>query len=360
MLRCKKWILLFFVCGLFSWLQPASAGQPLAKGVFWQLNGARLELWSDEQLAREVALLKRAGLEVLIIQYGASWNNTAGQYQTYIPNAEFPLIPQAVNRDPLAAVFKAARQHRVKVVLGDFLIPQSLRYKDLPQALEAWLSEKANRFRRELIEKYKDDPSFYGYYIPNEPNPYYVENRKAEWVEATRKVAALVKEAKPDLTLMHSIGLYAQWKKEGDGTLRPYAPSVEYLDAFWRDWFKGIPQIDVWMIIDGIGTSMASLQSTDTAQAWGAQLSREHGKAFWVDVENAVMGNKGHYPFPFSRLKASLDVAAKHTDHIVLFEYLGYMSPNSNKIEAQNLYLDYLQYHARLSPDGDKHDVAAK
>jgi hypothetical protein len=337
---------------MFCWPQSAFAARPLASGVFWQIDGARLASWSDAKLASEVALLKRAGLDTLIIHHTVRWDSKTGQYVTFVPNTVFPLYPEAKNRDALGAIFKAAEEQHVKIVLGDIPAPSDIIYKNPQQAIHTWLSEDANNYRRALIEKYKDSPSFYGYYISNELNPRNINAaQKKEWIDATRKVAQLVKGIKPDLTVIHPIGLYAQWTKDSDGLERPHAPSPDYLNAFWRDWVKEIPQIDAWMMIDGIGTSLASLQSTDVAQTWGAQLAHDFHKQFWVDVENAVMGNKGYFSFPFDRLKASLVVAAKHGDYIVLFEYLSYMSPNNDRVASQNLYLDYLQYYDRMMED---------
>jgi hypothetical protein len=354
--RYKKLILTLLLCGLTFRAQAALAAPSPATGVFWQINTARLATFSDTQLAHEVSLLKRAGFDTLIIQYTAQWDSKAERYQSFVPNEYFSVYPQIEKRDPLAAIFKAAQAQQVKVIVGDFLAPPDIRYKNPQQAFGHFLSQDANNYRRALLEKYKDSPAFDGYYIANEPNPRSITSeQKLLWMDATRQVAKLVKSIKPDLVVVHSIGLYAQWLKDDKGVEHPYAPTAEYLDAFWRDWVKDIPEIDAWMVIDGIGTSMASLKTTDVAQQWGAKLTHEYDKQFWVDVENAVMGRKGHYPFPLEKLQASLDVAAKHADKIVLFEYLNYMSPNNGRAEAQNLYLDYLQYFDRKQADSAEH-----
>lgn len=91
--------------------------------------------------------------------------------------------------------------------------------------------------------------------------------------ESTQKVAAFVKSLKPALEVIHSIALYPEWSS---GT--PSAPSPAFLDEFWRPWVNDISGIDVWMIIDGIGTSLSTHGYTAKAQRWGRELGRNMEK----------------------------------------------------------------------------------
>jgi hypothetical protein len=108
-----------------------------------------------------------------------------------------------------------------------------------------------------------------------------------------------------------------------------------------------VDQVDAWMIIDGVGTGLSNLTHTDKSQAWCAGLCKEYGKQYWTDVENAVMGAKS-YPFSMSRFEKSLRVAAKYADVIVTFDYAHYMSKQSDKEKARQLYEDYKKYAATL------------
>lgn len=342
-----KYLLLWVGLLLFpAFPAAAQTGKALATGTFWQLGQTRLNNWSDQQLADEVAEVKRAGMDTILIHYSAMWESPVKSYRTFAPNDSFATFHEFTHRDPLRAIFRAAERHNVKIILGDFLIPPDLRYEQPEEAIAIWLSPKALAFRRHLINKFADSPSFVGYYISNEPNPYKVQKAGPQWVEATRTLARFIREQKSDLKIIHSIGLYAEWHAESQGKRHPSAPSPAYLDQFWRPWIEGIPEIDIWMMIDGIGTSLSYLEHADKAQAWGRTIAHEAGKTFWVDVENAVMGAKGYHAFPMKRLQESLEVAAKYADKIVLFEHLSYMSPNSRKPAAQQLYREYLQYRA--------------
>lgn len=317
--------------------------KPLASGTFWQIGTGRLPAWSDQKLADEVSIVKQAGMDIIILQYSALWDSQRSMYHSYIPNAAFETFSNLGPRDPLSAIFAAAERENVKIIIGDFLAPSNLRYEQPSEAFAHWLSTEAMNFRRTVIERYQYSPSFYGYYIANEPNPHQIktESDKQLWIDATKQVVNFVKSIKPGLKVIHSIGLYAEWHAGS-----PSPPSNQYLDNFWRPWVSGIPQIDTWMMIDGIGTSLSVLHHTDVAQGWGRQLVHSFNKEFWVDVENAVMTSQ-FYPFTIEKLISSLNVAVKHADRIVLFEHLSYMSPNSDNV-AKQLYDDYLDFRESI------------
>jgi hypothetical protein len=92
-------------------------------------------------------------------------------------------------------------------------------------------------------------------------------------------VVAHVKNLHSTLKVIHSIGLYPEWKTGNNGVAHPYAPSASYLESFWGRWINEI-NVDIWMMIDGVGTKLASLTSTDKAQAWGKLAVHRAGKEF--------------------------------------------------------------------------------
>lgn len=317
---------------------------PLASGTFWQIGSERLHRWSDAELAAEVRVLKEMGIEFLIIHYTAYWSQVSNSYDTVVPDMPFRAYDFLTNRNPLDAIFRAAEIEGVQVIIGDFLVPPNIRYERPEEALGHWLSGEAMDFRRAIITRYKDSPSFYGYYIANEPNPYNITSPAYEslWRQSTKEVVTFVKSLKPELQIIHSIGLYPEWING-----MPYAPSDAYLDRFWRPWVEEIDEIDTWMLIDGVGTSLSSHAHTAKAQKWAQKIAHEYNKEYWVDVENAKMTNE-FVPFHIAQLKRSLEIAAQTADKIVLFEHLSYMSPNSEQEAAVKLYTDYLDYRAKI------------
>ena len=346
MRRFFNYTVFLLCCLLLTSARNVLAIEPLASGTFWQLNATRLKSWSDAQLAAEVAAVKQAGMDTIIIHYTAVWNAPSQQYQTYFHGAGFPAFDNLENRHPLQAIFNAAEKQKIKIVLGDFLAPSDSRYTNTAKAMQEWTSPKSQEFRRSLIQAFHNSPSFYGYYIPNEVYPSRATNPEDQllWIKSTQEVAHFVKQLKPDLKIIHPIGLYPQWHFDNEGKRTLSAPSQEFLQQFWQPWMQQIKDVDIWMTIDGIGTAMATPKNSDQAQGWLGEMAHEAGKKYWVDVEDAVMNSKGYHSFTMDQLEKSLQIAAPHADKIVLFEHLLYMSPNSSRETARQLYADHLTY----------------
>src|SRR5690606_2286945 len=223
---------------------PSKRLLPLASGTFWQIGSERLHRWFDAELAQEVRVLKELGIEFLIIHYTAYWNQVSNSYHPEVPEMPFRAYDVLTNRNPMDAIFRAAEIEGVQIIIGDFLVPANIRYERPEEAFGHWLSDEAMDFRHALIARYNDSPSFYGYYIANEPNPYNITSPAYEslWRQSTKEVVTFVKSLKPELQIIHSIGLYPEWING-----MPYAPSDAYLDRFWRPWVEEIDEIDIWM-----------------------------------------------------------------------------------------------------------------
>lgn len=313
-------------------------------GGFWQVGPGLIANFSDQNLAREVGYMRDLGMDLIIIQYTASWyDHSAGTYFAYVPNTVLPYHPNFQGRDPIGSIMHAAEKHGVRVILGGLLMPLP-RHINYETNLAIWTSADVMEYRRQVIERYRNSSAFYGYYAPNEPNPadlYANELDPQKMIDATAQITSFIRSQKGDLKILHSIGLYSEPDTSGPTPINR-RPSIPYLDAFWRPWVEQLAEVDVWMVIDGVGTGLSDLTHTHRAQEWGAALAREHDKDFWVDVENAWM--PPYTPFPIEKLVASLEVAAQHGSKIVTFDYAHYMSRLSHREAARQLHLDYAEY----------------
>lgn len=316
---------------------------PTLDGGFFQMGPAIAGQFSDEQLGVEVGNLKAAGMDIIIIQYATApiWSEGQEDYISYVGNSVYPVHEAFQGRAAYEAIFAAAAEHGVHVYLGGLLI-EPPRNEELERKLALWTSPRAFAFRTELIEKFNQYESFAGWYLPNEPNFERFEKAgvdPAPMLEATRSVSQFLKETKPDLEIIHSIGLYLMPNESGGHQLTTPAR----LDGFWRPWVSSLENVDVWMVIDGVGTKLSNLEHTATMQSWARALAREYGKAYWTDVENAHMGAES-YPFTIEELKQSLAVADQYAEKMVTFDYIHYMSKQSPKEKARQLYADYMEY----------------
>lgn len=344
-------LLALFLAGCRAHAGTVPSGKPILDGGFWQMDAGLLSRFTDEQFEAEVGHMRRLGMDIIIIQYSNRpyWAPGQEDQVVYFPNSVFEVEPAYQGRETFDALFRAAEREGVKIYLGGLLIepPREVNYAE---KLANWTSEEAYQFRREAVEHFSQYSSFAGYYIPNEPNFGRMRAGGADpalLLDATIEVSNFLRDLKPDMTIIHSIGLYLETREDGSVALA----SREYLDEQWRPWFAALDSVDVWMIIDGVGTQLSNLEHTDMAQEWARGLCLEFGKSYWTDVENAHMGHdaNGNYvasSFTMEELAASLEVAAKHAEKIVTFDYVHYMSRQSHKIDARRLHRDYEEYVA--------------
>ncbi len=324
---------------------------PVLDGGFWQPNAGMVSGFTDEALAGEVAYFSDLGMETILIQYAGRWDGTRDTYVSYWPNTVFPMAEGFEDRDPLGAILRAAEENGVEVVIGGLLMPRP-RWENWERNAAIWTSEEAMQYRREILENYGGSEAFAGWYTPNEYNPYRLEEHGCDpevAIEATRRVAGLVREGNPSLPFIHSLGLY---RKPLAGGAYGTAP-IEDLDRFWRPWFEELDEVDIWMLIDGVGTRLSNLEHTARAQRWMREVCDAFGKTFWVDVENSDMADTFR-PFPMEKLEASLRVAAEQAHRIVVFDYLHYMSRLSPKPEARRLHREYGEYRSGASANGGR------
>ena len=330
---------------------PKEERLPLLDGGFWQVGPGLSGQLTDERHAAEVAHMTELGMDIIIVQYIASqYDHDAGTYYAYVSGTNLPLHPALARKDPIGAIMEAAEEHGVRVILGGLLMPLP-RHENYEENIAIWTSEETMDYRRAVIERFKDSPAFVGWYTPNEPNPANLYGAGADpqlMIDATAETIEVVLEAKPDLGIVKCIGLYLE---PTNGALSP--ASEEYLDAFWRPWVEQLDAVDVWMVIDGVGTTLSNLEHTDMAQRWARELAHEHGKQYWTDVENAHMTAGDYRPMSMEELAASLEVAARHGERLITFDYAHYMSRESPKPDAVRLHEDYAAYRQELLGEGE-------
>ncbi len=328
---------------------PDALHPPVLDGGFWQLGPGILEHFSDKDLEAEIQDMHDLGMRILIIQYTVqpNWEDGQDDYVAYINNTVYPVHPAFKDRNPFSSIFRAADRLKMRVYLGGMLLKQPIE-DDYEANVARWSSDRALRFRKEVVARFAGYQSFAGYYIPNEPNPFKLIAKRCDpdlLLSATAEVVDAVKSVKPGLDVVMPIGLYLR-PNGRDGYL---FTTRKDLDLFWRPWVKRLDKVDTWMVIDGLGTRLSELDHTAMAQRWARDLAHEHGKAYWTDVENARMytDDAGRYhsqPFALGDLVRSLSIATRFADQTVTFDYIHYMSRQSSKPEAVRLHQAYRKY----------------
>lgn len=317
--------------------RPALRRAPLLDGAFWAFH---YENWAqhyatDAALAAEVDRAHAAGLDLIILY---TITGADGVFSTAVPGTNLPQSPWWQGRDPVEAILARADTLGMQVYLSD-TSPDGF---DRPVATEqaAAVTQTLTAYRRQSLARYQAHPSLTGYYINYECCPDNFGNDPAEPARLAQELAALVKAECPRLRVVQPVGLYG-WRESPNAPWATVTPDP--LERFWRPFMQATPDVDAFMVIDGVGTGLAPLNYTDANQARLRALCEETGKAMWTDVELAVMGDK-YESMSLGRVAASLEVAARHADTIVGFCYINYMSPANGRELSARLYRDYQAY----------------
>ncbi len=325
---------------------------PVLNGAVWELSPDTLARYTDEDLEAQVKDMHDLGMRVLIIRYIADPARDDGQedYVAYISSSVFPTHPAFKDRKPFSAIFRAAVQHDMRVYLGGLPFKQPIE-QDYEANIDQWSSPRAIQYRQEFIERYAGYRSFAGYYVPNTPDPSVLIANRCDpdcLLTATADVVNAVKSANPGLDIVMPIGLYQRPNGKG-GYLYT---SAQDLKLFWRPWVQQLSGVDTWMVIDGLGSRLSTLDHTAMAQRWARDLAHEFDKSYWTVVETQQMKNNSDgqapgKPFSLGALVRSLSIATRFADQTIASDYLnamGQQSPNPVAVRLHGAYTKY--FHA--------------
>jgi len=317
----------------------ASRRPALLEGAFWAFHYAHWaqQYATDADLAAEVSRAHAIGLDTLILYTGEGGD---GSYATVAPETGVEQIEAWRGRDPLEAILTRADELSMQVYLGD-TAPGGYLHTTPPDDA-APLQERLYRHREQLLARYGKHPSLAGYYVNFEVCPTNFGNDPAGPARQVQQLAAFVKAHHPHLRVIQPVGLY-RWQEAQEAAefVKP-----EQLERFWRPFMQAAPDVDVYTVIDGVGTGLAPLAFTDANQARMRVLCDALGKECWVDVECADFGT--YEPMPIGRLAASTEVAARHAQRIVTFCYFNYMAPGNGRETSARLYEQYRAYRLGL------------
>jgi hypothetical protein len=324
---------------------PGFRRPPVLDGAFWAFH---YKHWAeqfaiDASLADEVAFAHRIGLDTIILY---TITGRDGVFSTVVPGTNVPQSQWWDGRDPVEAILAAADALAMTVYLGD-APPTGFSAPADPEE-EVASGKLLNEYRAQMIRRYEKHPSLVGYYINFECCPDNYGNDPTVPARQSDRLGAHVKDLCPRLRVIQPVGLY-RWRDSKQGAWRQVAP-VE-LERFWRPWIESAEHIDVYMVIDGVGTGLAPLNYTDVNQACVRRLCDGAGKEMWTDVECADFSD--YSSMPMGRLRASIEVAAQHAEQLVTFCYFNYMSPNNGREGSRRLYEAYKAYREEaIAPDG--------
>lgn len=302
---------------------------PPLSGGFWQISTVQAsQFLKDEDLSRLVREVARANLKTHIVQF-AGWE-IKGDLRTLYPSQIYPQLEEWRGRDPLQAILHSSDEIRGEVYLG---LAPLLTAEPKTEELKRW-EEKSLKILRELWERYRIHPSLRGFYLP--PEVHYSSSIEPQaWRELLDRFANAVHSLSPHLKLIVPVGLYLH--KVGNSWQRALP---ENLSPFWLPSIRN-SKVDVFLLIDGIGTALSDFISSEDCQRWLAEECRKAGKELWVEVEAF---NVKYNACDIERFKKQIAIAFPYGERLLTFDLPHYFAPNGTAPGARELYREYLRW----------------
>ncbi|MBQ7163744.1 MAG: DUF4434 domain-containing protein [Clostridia bacterium] len=273
--------------------------------------------WSDEQWAKDLDYMKGVGIDTLILIRGGFYNRT-----NYVSKI-FPTYRTEESDDFAGMILKKAAERNMKVFVGMYI--SNLTWNDGDAETEI----KQNKlFVKEIVEKYGDIPSFYGWYIPHE-----VGNNILNITDIFSALSDMCKEKTPDKKVMISPFFYELSPKESA--------------AEWDDIFnKSGKNIDICSFQDGsFGVDLMKEYYENIRP-----ICKKHGIEFWQNaeaIERDLPKTGVYYPISFELLKRKIELLSPYAEKTIMFEFSHFLSPQSTYPAARNLYARYVDYYGK-------------
>lgn len=275
--------------------------------------------WSDEQWKADLDNMKEVNIDTVVIMRGCFYD------KCIYPSKVFPTLKRE-GEDFANLIFTEAAKRNMKVYLGLYI--SNLCWNDGDAKGEM---AKNRRYIDEVLSRYGDIPSFYGWYIPHETN-YNTYSIK----ETMGGLAALCKDKTPDKKVFIS-----PFFKSSSISEFAYSPerTCEEWDKIWELCGK---DIDVCAFQDGtanfneLGAYLTAIKG----------ICEKHGISLWSNVETFERDVRNmFFPIPFDVLRRKIEIAKPIVDNMITFEFSHFLSPQSIFPSARNLNSLYKHYY---------------
>lgn len=292
---------------------------------FW-----RKENWTQKNWDDQFKEMKGLGMNTVIIQFLSYENDSSGTTLTWFnSNNDFST---SIHRNALQPFMEAAATNNMDVHFGLYFSDQYWRN----QTNIEWLKLHAERCKfiaKEIYDQYKNHPSFKGWYIPHEPEPYAYNS-----VEKT----SIFRE-----NFVDNISNYLHQLNDKPVSIAAFfnnqLSSPQQYGQFMQE--LGKSNLQVIMLQDGVGVEHVSL--TDLEAYYQASVDALYKKGnfkgdFWADVEIFQLNNT---PADMQRIERQIKAALPYVHKLVSFQHYKHMSWYSSQSDlSRPLLKDYQQY----------------
>lgn len=278
--------------------------------------------WTDEQWAKDLDNMKDVGIDTLVIMRGVFYD------KCIYPSKIFPSLKED-NEDFAGMILTEAAKRGMQVYMGLYI--SNLTWNEGDYLFEI----KQNKlYVDEVLSRYKDIPSFKGWYIPHETC-----NNVLNLKETMGGLAALCKDKTPDKSIL--ISPYFRGKGVNPNFLFSPQRTVDEWNNIWEYCGK---DIDICAFQDGT----AGLDEYEGYLKAMKKLCDLHEIKLWANVETFERDVRSMYfPIPFDVLRRKLKIAEPYVENCITFEFSHFLSPQSIFPSARNLNVLYRNYYGK-------------
>jgi hypothetical protein len=275
--------------------------------------------WGRREWGREFALYRRVGIaDVVLIRAG--YRDRCVFAARSIPG----LLP--VYEDLGRMFLDLAEEHGLTLWWGTY-------DSGVHWLRQAWWKEaELNRaFVEEVAERYGASPAFGGWYLAHEG-----ARHENHLVELYRETGAACRQAKdvPVLVSPYPMGP-KQFSQEEASTLEETAEHWE------RIFSEAAGAFDVCAFQDG----QIHYRDLEAFHATLGGIAKRHGVTVWANVETFDRDMPIKFPpADWRNLRHKMEVASRHAERLVTFEFAHFMSPYSCYPAAHNLFRRYCEH----------------
>lgn len=277
--------------------------------------------WTNEQWAKDLDYMKEVGMDTLVFIRGAFYD------KCIYPSKIFPTLKKE-NEDFAGFIMEEAAKRDMQVFMGMYI--SNLTWNNGDYRFEL---EQNKKFVKEVIERYKDIPSFAGWYIPQEGCSN--QNHLKETMET---LSALCKDITPDKSVLISPFF------NGRNMMRDYFTPERTAEEWSSIFEKCGKDIDYCAFQDGT----APIDELADYYLAVKEVCNDHNISLWANVETFERDvRKMYYPIPFDVLRRKLEIAQACVDKCITFEFSHFLSPQSIYPSARNLNTLYRKYYGK-------------
>jgi hypothetical protein len=267
--------------------------------------------WSNEQWKNDLDNMIACGMDTLIFIRGGFEN------KTIFPSKS---IGTTGTPDFAGFIMDEAAKRNMDVYFGLYTSGLSWNRGDYVNEI------RINRsFVDEVLTRYGDNPSFKGWYLPQE-----TDRERFNFSEVLKGLSALCKDKTPDKKVMIS-PFFSTSVSAKDGGFTPR----QFYDEWDKIFSYAAGDLDICAFQDGTAPLSQMSEYYRMSKAICEKYNMEH----WVNIELFERDVRSmYYPIPFTQLVPKIEKHNEYAEKMICFEYSHFLSPQSIYPSARNLF----------------------